>query len=119
MFPTQITLRGLNPDAELSSRVRDLSEKLSLIHPAIQTCRVAIEQAVLKSRGRAEPLGPFTVEMHVRLPGRELDIEPQSDVEPAGALRKAFSLTRRQLRQIAELDREARRLAIRACPMNR
>ena len=104
MFPTQITLRNLRSSEELSGRVRDLCEKLSHLHPRILNCRVAIEHPLARRR---DPPPPYLVDVQVRLPGREVGAEPQADAELDAALRKAFVLVRRRLREAVTIEREA------------
>ena len=105
MFPTQITLRNLRSSEELSGRVRDLCEKLGHLHPRILNCRVAIELPLARRRA---PPPPYLVDVQVRLPGREIGLEPpQADAELDAALRKAFVLVRRQLREAVTVEREA------------
>jgi hypothetical protein len=104
MFPTQITLRNLPADAHLSTHVRDLCEKLSHLHPRILNCRVAIDHPTVRSR-RPVPT-PYFVDVQVRLPGREISAQPQADEELDAALRKAFLLVRRQLREAFSADRD-------------
>jgi hypothetical protein len=105
MFPTQITLRNMRSSEELSGRVRDLCEKLSHLHPRILNCRVAIELPLVRRRA---PPPPYLVDVQVRLPGREIGLEPpQADAELDAALRKAFVLVRRQLREAVTVEREA------------
>jgi len=105
MFPTQITLRNLRSSPELSERIRDLCEKLGHLHPRILNCRVAIEQP----RSRSRLPSPYCVDIQVRIPGRELVADPQQDLELALALRKAFVIIRRQLRDAFSLEREQQR----------
>jgi hypothetical protein len=103
MFPTQITLRNLRPQPDLSVRIRDLCEKLGHLDPRIQNCRVAIEQALPPKRSRLAPQ-PFLIEVQVRLPGREI-VSPQQDEDVDAALRRAFSAVRRELREAALVNR--------------
>jgi len=95
MFPTQITLRNLRPSPTLSVRVRELSEKLTHLHPRILNCRVAIEQP---RPTRQAPVTGYFVDVHLRIPSGELGVEPQGDYDLDAALRKAFLLIRRELR---------------------
>ena len=106
MFPTQILLRNLRSSPELSERIRDLCEKLGHLHPRILNCRVAIEQPLSRSR---RPSPYYYVDIQVRIPGRELIVDPQQDPELAFALRKAFLAIRRQLREAFSLEREQQR----------
>jgi hypothetical protein len=107
MFPTQITLRNLRPSTELSVRIRDLCEKLGHLHPRILTCRVAIEQSFIRSR-KPVPM-PYHVDVLVRLPGRDIAAHPQEDLQLDTAIKKAFVLVRRQLREAMTLEREMAR----------
>ena len=107
MFPTQITLRNLRPTPELSVRIRDLCEKLGHLHPRILNCRVAIEQPIVRTRRAVRPASPYFVDVQVRLPGREIAAEPQEDAELEAAIRKAFLIVRRQLREAGVSEREA------------
>ena len=97
MFPTQITLRNLRRSPDLTVRVRDLCEKLGHVHPRILSCRVAIEHATPS----------FLIEIQVRLPALEIVCPQQKDVDIDAALRRAFSATRRQLREAVLVDRPA------------
>jgi hypothetical protein len=113
MFPTQITLRNIRPSPELSARIRDLCEKLGHLHPRILNCRVAIEQPVVRLPRRVSrsappaPPEPYLVDVQLRLPGREVGTEPQCDAELDAALRKAFAMVRRRLREASLLERES------------
>jgi hypothetical protein len=109
MFPTQITLRNLRPSVELTDRIRDLCEKLGHLHPHILTCRVQIEQMLVRSRRAVPPPSPYFVDVLVRLPGRMITAQPQQDLQLDLALRKAFVLVRRQLREACTIDRETMR----------
>jgi hypothetical protein len=99
MFPTQITLRNLRHSTELNTHIRELSEKLSLLHPLIQRCRVEIEQPIGRTRRARQTPQPFSVEVQVRLPGCEIVAHPPQEAALDAALHKAFALARRQLRQ--------------------
>jgi hypothetical protein len=95
MFPTQITLRNLRSSEQLSGRVRDLCEKLGHLHPRILNCRVAIELPLARRRA---PPPPYLVDVQVRLPGREIGLEPQADAELDAALREAVTVEREAIR---------------------
>ena len=99
MFPTQIILRNVRPSTELSSHVRDLCDKLSHVHPGILNCRVSIEQALAKSRRRTPHPEPFFVDVQVRVQGQQLNGQSEANLQLETALRKAFVLVRRQLRE--------------------
>ena len=110
MFPTQITLRNLRPTDELHVRIRDLCDKLGTLNPRILNCRVAIEQPVVRSRphSRVPPSpAPFLVGVQLRLPGREIAATPQEHAELDIALRKAFVLVRKQLREATFTEHNA------------
>jgi hypothetical protein len=112
MFPTQITLRNLRPSPELSVRIRDLCEKLGHLHPRILNCRVAIEQPFVRAKRPSRtppPPAPFFVDVQLRLPGCEIALAPQEDAELDAAIRKAFVLVRRQLREVSVTERETAR----------
>src|ERR1043165_6995344 len=97
MVPTKITLRNLRPSSQLSGRIRDLCEKLGHLHPRILQCRVAIEQTMVRSR---KPVpSPYFVDVQVRIPGRDIAVQPQEDMELEAAIKKAFVRVRRQLRE--------------------
>lgn len=103
MFPTQITLRNLRPSTELSARIRDLCEKLGHLHPRIMTCRVAVEQGFNRSR---KPLPiPYFVDVIVRIPGRDIEAHAREDLQLDTAIKKAFVLVRRQLREAMTIER--------------
>jgi hypothetical protein len=107
MFPTQITLRNLSPRPELSLRIRELCEKLAHLHPKILCCRVTVEQPLSLHRRafRMRPSPPsFLVDVQVRLPGREVASLPQEAGELEAAIRKAFTLVRRRLREASVLE---------------
>jgi hypothetical protein len=115
MFPTQITLRNIPPSPELSARIRDLCEKLGHLHPRILNCRVAIEQPFVRPPRRVSrtalppPPVPYLVDVQLRLPTREVGTEPQGDEALDGALRKAFAMVRRRLREASVSERESLR----------
>jgi ribosome-associated translation inhibitor RaiA len=112
MFPTQITLRNLRPSPELHMRIRDLCDKLGSLNPKILSCRVAMEQPIVHFRRppRVPPPASFVVDVQVRLPGREIAAPTQEATELEAAIRKAFSLVRRQLREAARTEPEGVRL---------
>ena len=104
MFPTQITLRNMRSSPALNGRIRDLCEKLGYLHPRILTCRIAIEQAIVRTK--AEDATPYSVHLQIRLPEGDIAAAPQQDAELDTALRKAFVVLRRMLRETIVAERE-------------
>jgi ribosomal subunit interface protein len=103
MQSTQITLRNIGRSPALSARIRELSERLERHHPGIVHCRVAVTHEPGTRKGRL-----YTVSVQVRIPGREIAGAHQ-DEDVYVALHETFDAMRRQLFDIAEAAREAKR----------
>jgi hypothetical protein len=107
VYPIQITYRNLPPSAQLSARIRDLCEKLGHLHPRVQMCRVAVEQVAVRARSAVPK--PYRVDVRLRIPTCEIVGPAEENVELDAALRRAFLLVRRQLRDIVAVERAASR----------
>ena len=106
MFPTQIALRNVRPSPELSTRIRDLCEKLGHLNSRILTCRVGVQQLLVRTRRETTSAG-YAVEVQVRVPGQEFNAGPEQNADLALALRKAFLVVRRRLREAQAIERAA------------
>lgn len=103
MNDIQITLRNVKSSPALERRIRDKCDALAKFHPGLQYCRVLVEQSERHSTGAR----PFTVRIHVGLPGRgELVADHDRHVDAFLALRDAFNAMRRQVKDAAGVDRQ-------------
>ena len=98
---TQITLRNVKRSTIFARRVRDKCEALERFHPHILNCRVTLEQ----DTSRPGTARPYTVTLHIAVPGEELVVNHTHRVDPHLALRDAFAIMRRRLQDAAAIAR--------------
>jgi ribosome-associated translation inhibitor RaiA len=99
--PLQITLRHMAQSNALTTRVREDVGKLSGFYPHIVSCHVIIEQRDRhKSQGRS-----FNVRIALGVPGHELIVNHDHDVDVYVALRDAFASLTRRLEDVARRQR--------------
>jgi ribosomal subunit interface protein len=99
--PLQITVRDFSQSEALEARIRDKAAKLEEFHPRITSCRVTVEE----SRKHHQQGRHFEVSLDVRVPGREIVVNRAHHEDPYVALREAFDAARRQLEDIARMQR--------------
>lgn len=93
--PLEIAFRGMEPQSALRELVHEGIDSLERVHPRLTSCRVMIEEV---TRGIPH------VRLDVGIPGNEFVVnrEPPVDApkrEVAQAVRDAFDIARRQLRE--------------------
>ncbi len=91
----QITARNFTLNAAVEAEIREKAERLEHYYERgrISGCHVTVEGAV----GHHHRGGPFKVRIDLRLPGRELSVDQQSEDDLAVAIREAFDAARREL----------------------
>ncbi len=99
--PLQVTLRNLPHSDALEQRIRRKVDKLEALSHRITSFVVTVE-----SRHRHQQQGrEFAVSLDVRLPGREIVVNRTHDEDVYVALRNAFDTLRRQLDELARIQR--------------
>jgi ribosomal subunit interface protein len=99
--PLQLTLRNLSHSDALEQRIRQKIDKLEALSHRITSFAVTVE-----SRHRHQQQGrEFAVSLDVRLPGREIVVNREHDEDVYVALRDAFDALRRQLDELARIQR--------------
>lgn len=99
--PLQITIRDVQHSEALEARIREKATKLESFHPRIMSCRVTVEESQKhKTQGKH-----FHVSVDVRVPGKEVVANRDHHEDVYVALRDAFDSARRQLEELARLQR--------------
>jgi cold shock CspA family protein/ribosome-associated translation inhibitor RaiA len=94
--PPEIAFRNVEPTAALKALIQEGIEALEKVHPRLVSCRVMVEEV---NRGFPH------VRLDIGIPGSELVVNNrETPVDPssrdvAGAIRDAFDIARRQLRE--------------------
>ncbi len=95
--PPEIAFRNLDPTDALKRLVQEGIDSLAKVHPRVVSCRVMVEEA---SRGLPH------VRLDIGIPGGELVVDHEAPLDPqhrdrdvAQAIREAFNVARRQLRE--------------------
>lgn len=99
--PLQITVRDFPQSDALEARIREKAAKLEEFHPRITSCRVTVEE----SRKHHQQGRHFEVNLDVRVPGREIVVNHAHHEDAYVALREAFDAAKRQLEDIARVQR--------------
>lgn len=95
--PLQITFRDIPHSDALDTHIRDKAQKLEQIFSDIVSCRVVVEQpAKHHQQGK-----PFNVRIDLGVPGSEIVVDRQENVDVYVALRDAFDAAKRQLEDYA------------------
>lgn len=92
-LPLQITARGFDLTPAIEEAVRKKASKLDQMADRIVGCRVVIEQP---PRHRHKG-GAYNVHIDLTVPGAELVVKHEPDLDMYVALRDAFEAARRQL----------------------
>ena len=101
MSSTQVTLRNIRPSKALARRIQAKCDALERFHPNILHCRVAIE----REQPRDGPVGPFCVALRIAVPGVEIVVNHARHSDAHLALRDAFNVARRRLKDAASVVR--------------
>jgi len=99
-IPLQISLHGIAHSDSVYSAIRDKAAKLQRFHERIMSCRVALELAGHKHKGKQ-----YTVRIDLKVPGGELAVTREHDEDLQVALRDAFDAARRQLEDYVRTQR--------------
>jgi ribosomal subunit interface protein len=95
--PLQITFRDMPPSVALDTHIREKAQKLEQIFSDIVSCRVVVEQpAKHHQQGK-----PFNIHIDLGVPGKEIVVDRQENVDAYVALRDAFDAAKRQLEDYA------------------
>jgi ribosome-associated translation inhibitor RaiA len=100
-IPLQIVVRNISHSDALEARVRDGVRKLEEFHYRITGCRVTIEEFG-KHRSKGQQ---FQVRIDLRIPGKEIIVDCDHDMDVYVALRDALNAARRQLEEAARVMR--------------
>lgn len=101
LVPLQITLHNVRQSDALEERIRRKAEKLEAFGHRIQNLAVTIEQGPRGQRTGRE----YAVRLDVRVPGHEIVVNREHDEELNVALRDAFDAAKRQLDDLARIER--------------
>ncbi|MBI1849359.1 MAG: HPF/RaiA family ribosome-associated protein [Planctomycetes bacterium] len=91
--PVQITLRDIPRFGDLETKIRERAEKLDRYHPRIVKCHVLVEAA----GHRGHKGHPYDVRIDLVVPGAELVVTREEQMDLHVAIRDAFDAARRQL----------------------
>jgi ribosomal subunit interface protein len=104
-IPLQVTFSDMEPSPALEERVRVKAAKLEQFFDRLISCHVVIEAPHRRRhKGRR-----YVVRIHLRVPGREIDVSRNAD-DPTHedvyvAVRDAFAAATRQLEEHARQQR--------------
>ena len=98
--PLQISLHGIEHSDVLYNAVREKSEKLERYYDRIMSCRVVLELAGHKRKGKQ-----YSARIDLKVPGGEIVVTHQHDEDLQIALRDAFDAVRRRLEDYARTQR--------------
>src|SRR5574337_1994541 len=99
--PLQIRIHNFPHSEALEAHIREKVAKLEEFHPNITSCHVSVEEI-----GKHHHQGnEFRVGVDLRGPGREIVANRDHHEDVYVALRDAFDAVRRELEDVARLDR--------------
>ena len=98
MQPIQVSYRGLDPSPALSELIQTETEHLQRLNHRIHSLRVVVAAPPHHQRHGS----PFRVRVELTIPGAELVVDGDHDVDAYQATRHAFDTLRRQLTTIQE-----------------
>lgn len=101
--PLQITLRDVSPSEAVEAYIRERANKLDLFYDRIIGCRVVVDAPVRHHRKG----GPYTVRIDLTVPGDKLVVNRQAAEDLYVAIRDAFDVARRQLKDYVRRQRGA------------
>jgi ribosomal subunit interface protein len=95
--PLRITFRHLQPSPAVEARVREYVERIERFHDRITGCQVIVEApAAHRHKG-----APFNVKIALSLPGAEINAHSERTDDVYVALRDAFDIVKRCLKDQA------------------
>lgn len=95
--PLQITFRDMPHSDALDTHIREKAQKLEQFFSGLIGCRVVLEQS-----GKHRQQGnPFNVRIDLTVPGSEIVVDRQENMDVYVALRDAFDAAKRQLEDYA------------------
>lgn len=100
-LPLQITIRDFPQSEALEARIREKAAKLEDFYPRITSCRVTVEEM----RKHHQQGRHFQVSLDVRVPGNEIVVNHAHDEDAYIAVRDAFDAAKRQLEEVARMQR--------------
>jgi ribosomal subunit interface protein len=100
-LPLQITIRDFPQSEALDARIREKAAKLEEFYPRITSCRITVEEM----RKHHQQGRHFQVSLDVRVPGKEIVVNHAHDEDAYVAVREAFDAAKRQLEEVARVQR--------------
>ena len=100
-LPLQITIRDFPQSEALEARIREKATKLEEFYPRMTSCRVTVEEM----RKHHQQGRHFQVSLDVRVPGKEIVVNHAHDEDAYVAVRDAFDVAKRQLEDVARVQR--------------
>jgi ribosomal subunit interface protein len=99
MRQTQITIRDMSSSPALKSQIEERANKLERFYDRINSCRVVIDLPQKhKHNGKL-----YNVKIDLKVPGKELVVNRQSNKDAYVAIRNAFDALERQLEDHARI----------------
>lgn len=100
-LPLQITIRDFPASAVLEGHITRKAEKLNRIYHRIISCRIVVElEQKHQHQGKI-----YNVRIDITVPGDEFPVTKISDENVYVAVRDAFAVARRRLKEYAELEK--------------
>jgi cold shock CspA family protein/ribosome-associated translation inhibitor RaiA len=100
--PLKITSRDFTLTEATEREIREKSAALETFYPRLSGCEVTLHAPAIKHHRKG---GPFSAEIRMTVPGKELAVDHQSAEELGVAIREAFDAARRQLEDYAREQR--------------
>jgi cold shock CspA family protein len=100
--PLQLTARDVSLSEAAEAAIRAKAAALHTYYDGIMSCRVVVE-----GPGRHHRSGLFTLRIDLHVPGAELVVDRQADVDLYVTIREAFDAARRRLEEYARRQRGA------------
>ncbi len=103
--PIRLTFRHIDHSAALEKRAHELLARIERFHRAIVDCHVVVEgPSAHHAKG-----APFTVTVDLSLPGSTVHVNSAKSLRPSHedpyvALRDAFDIAKRQLRDLTRTE---------------
>lgn len=106
-IPLQISFLGLDHSDAVEERIRTKVAKLMLLCDKITACRVTVETVRKNPIAERKKGEPYQINIEVSVPGNQLMVkhppkDPRANEDVVVALREAFSIMERQLKEYVE-----------------